>query len=268
MRISKRDLILQTIIQEYVKFHLPIGSAQLQVRMNLNISPSTIRIYLKKLSQEGALDQLHVSSGRVPTQSALQEYWTKTIHPKNTLRIKSLDHIANGVQEFGLFCKVAKTHKDLLKEVMSVADRYLILVFDRSEIVLKYSDLVKRFLSNLIGCDILQLKKISAQVGLYELHDKIEQIFSLSHMLQSGESQVYALADQFGKMGMIEEILHPEFATSLQEGLYFKDFIPKGTMAVKHLAKLDEDAVSLFFFGRLESNFEEFLMHTCNEEVL
>lgn len=263
MRVSKRDLILKSIIQEYLKFGLPIGSSELQIKMNLNISPSTIRIYLKKLSDEGALNQLHISSGRIPTQSALENYWQDVIQPTRSLNIKSLDLVENSVSQFGIFCKVEKNSKDLLKEVMSVQDKYLVLAFDKSEIVLKYSEPVKRFLSNLVGCDIKELKNISSQVGLYELYDKIEKHFSSSHLLQKGESEVYAIAKEYGKIDVVDVLLSTGLISKLKEGIYFRDFVPRGCMAVKHLATVNDDDVSLFFFGRLESNFEEFLHYTC-----
>jgi heat-inducible transcriptional repressor len=258
-RVSKRDFILKSIIQEYLKYGLPIGSSELQIKMNLDISPSTIRIYLKKLSDEGALNQLHVSSGRVPTYSALENYWNDVLDPKRSLEIKNLDFVETKVKEFGLFCKVEKRSKDLLKEVMSVQDRYIILVFDKNEIVLKYTEQVKRFLSNLVGVDIKELKKITAQVGLYELHDKIEQIFTSDYLLQEGESEVYEIAREYKNFQIIDLLLNTELISTLKEGVYFKEFVPKGCMAVKQMARIDEDDVSLFCFGRIQSNFGEFL---------
>lgn len=263
MRVSKRDLILRAIIQDYLKFGLPIGSSELQVKMNLDISPSTIRIYLKKLSEEGALNQLHVSSGRIPTYSALENYWNDVIKPMHTLDINNLELIEESAKEFGIFCKVEKSAKDLLKEVISVEQRYIILVFQKNEIILKYSEQVKRFLSNLIGSDIKELKSISAQVGLYELHDKLEQLFATSHLLQEGESELYAIAKEVGNINFINLILNSELVSKLKIGVYFKDFVPSGCMAVKHLATVNGDEASLFCFGKIESNFEEFLHLTC-----
>ena len=67
MKINKRDLILNYIIEAYLDENTPIGSVDLGLRMDGLIPASTIRVYFKKLSDEGALKQLHISGGRMPT---------------------------------------------------------------------------------------------------------------------------------------------------------------------------------------------------------
>lgn len=90
---SKQALILESIIQAYLKSKMPIGSSELQMKMTLGISPSTIRIYFKKLSEEGSLVQLHVSSGRVPTHRALQGYWQERIDTSLPVEIKNIEKL-------------------------------------------------------------------------------------------------------------------------------------------------------------------------------
>lgn len=258
-RVSKRDAILEAIIQEYLRVKEPIGSSELQARMQIELSPSTIRIYLKELSEIGSLVQLHVSSGRIPTQDALMQYWTKRIDPENVLELRDLESVAQSVNDHSLYCVVEKIEKNTLKALHAMGEKFLVLEFEHDEVVLKYSQQVERFLKNLIGCEIRDLKRISAQVGLYALHDKLDQIFSHSHVLQAGEKEVYEIAKELQNSKVVEELLDPQFSFDLRHGIYFDGFIPLGCMAIKQSAIVDEDDAELFCFGRIESNFEGFL---------
>jgi heat-inducible transcriptional repressor len=258
MRISKRDLILEAIIQEYLNSGEPIGSNELQMKMNIEISPSTIRIYLKKLSDEGALVQLHVSSGRVPTNDALIDYWQNRINPTQALKIDDINRVQSNINDYGLYCIAQKSSREFLKEIIEVKDRFLILSFDKSEVVLKYSRQVKGFLSNLIGCEIRELKNISAQVGLYELYDKLHQMLNSSALFKAGESELYEIAKEINDESFLEHLLNSEFSFNLKEGVYFDGFVPSGCMAVKQLAIIEKDDAELFCFGKIGSDFESF----------
>ena len=257
--MTKRDIILEAIIQEYLNSGEPIGSSELQKCMDIEISPSTIRIYLNKLSQEGALVQLHVSSGRVPTNDALVQYWRDRLNPAKTMEIESIEDFENSANEFGLFCVAQKNSSEYLKEVIEVSGRFLILTFDTKEVVLKYTKQVKGFLSNLIGSEMRELKNISAQVGLYELYDKLHQILSSESIISVGESQLYEIAKAQQDMSFVEQLLNYEFSFGLKEGVYFDGFVPYGCLAVKQLATIEDEDASLFCFGQIGSNFGDFL---------
>ena len=59
MKIDKRDIILQSIIQAYLEQNTPVGSSVLESKIadifSQNIPASTIRVYFKRLSDEGAI---------------------------------------------------------------------------------------------------------------------------------------------------------------------------------------------------------------------
>jgi len=257
--MSKREIILEAIIQEYLSSGEPIGSSELKKCMDIEISPSTIRIYLNKLAQEGALVQLHVSSGRVPTNDALVEYWTNKLDPMETLEIGNAKSFEDSANEYGIFCVAQKKSGEFLREIIEVKGRFLILTFDKKEIVLKYSDPVNRFLSNLIGVEMRELKSISAQVGLYELYDKLDQILSHEPLISVGEAQLYEIAKEHSDGRFIEQLLNYEFSFGLKEGIYFDGFVPYGCLAIKQLATIEDEEASLFCFGEIDSDFENFL---------
>lgn len=259
-KTSKQELILEAIIQEYLRSKMPIGSSELQMKMTLDMSPSTIRIYFKKLSDVGSLVQLHVSSGRVPTHNALMDYWIDKIDTKNTIPLKSVEKVQNSIKEHNLFCVLEKSSESTFKEIVPAQGRFLILVFDNHEVILKYNTKVEQFLTTLLGCGMRTLKDIAAQVGLYELHEKLSVIFSQAPILREGEQEMYAIAKELRNDAFIQRFQKLHFIESMEDGIYFDGFVPKGCMAVKQKAKLKESSapVELFCFGRIESDFESF----------
>ena len=264
--MTKRDIILEAIIQEYLSSGEPIGSSELQKCMDIDISPSTIRIYLNKLSQEGALVQLHVSSGRVPTNDALVEYWVDKLNPADILEIDSIEKLENSADKLGLFCVVQENSLEFLKEVINVSGRFIILNFSTKEVVLKYSEQIDRFLSNLIGSEMRDLKHISAQVGLCELYDKLDQILNHDSIMSVGESKLYEIAKGYSDRSFVEQLLNYEFSFGLKDGVYFDGFVPSGCLAVKQLATIEDEEASLFCFGDISSDFQSFLNGGLYEE--
>ncbi|ACZ12380.1 HrcA family transcriptional regulator [Sulfurospirillum deleyianum] len=259
-KASKQELILESIIQAYLKSKAPIGSSELQMKMTLGLSPSTIRIYFKKLSDEGSLEQLHVSSGRVPTLSALRGYWEEKLDVTHPVKLKSIDTLKHVTHSHQLFCIVEPSTDLLFKEILVVDKRFLILVFDKHEVVLQYNNKVEHFLQRFIGCTMQELKDIAAQVGLYELHDKLLALFSHASLLREGDKVIYSIAHELQNDALIRTFQMLHFVKSIENGLYFDGFVPRGCMAIKQKAQLldEESTVDLFCFGRIESDFETF----------
>jgi len=258
MKLSKREIILESIIKEYLKSKSPIGSSELQERMTLDISPSTIRIYFKRLSEEGSLVQLHVSSGRIPTEMALRNYWMSKIEPEKPIEIDDIGKIQNAIRDYGLYCILKKSKNSIFNEIMSVGKRFLILVFDDEEIVIKYHRKIEIFLNDFIGCSMKDLEKIASSVGLYELYSKLNNVFLQEALLKEGVSELYDIAQELNDETFIQRVVEPNFSDSLSIGVYFDDFVPRGCMAVKHNAIINEEALQMFCFGRLDSDFESF----------
>ncbi len=259
MKMSKSDLILESIIKEYLKSKSPIGSSDLQEKMMLDISPSTIRIYFKRLSEEGSLVQLHVSSGRVPTEMALRNYWIKKIEPQKPIVINDIDKIQNSIRNYGLYCVLKRNRKSTLNEIMKVGDRFLILIFDDEEFVIQYHAKIETFLNNFIGCDMEELSKIASSVGLYELYNKLNKVILQNALFKEGVNELYDIAQEYDDENFINKVIEPSFLDSLNVGIYFDDFVPKGCMAVKQNALVDEESLQIFCLGRLNSDFESFL---------
>ena len=67
MLSSRRQRVLEALIEEYVAYAQPVGSRTLVDRYELGVSPATVRNELSVLEGEGYLRSPHTSSGRIPT---------------------------------------------------------------------------------------------------------------------------------------------------------------------------------------------------------
>lgn len=74
MLSDRQRKILREVIEEYTETGEPVGSAILDKKYNLGISPATIRNEMVVLKKEGYLSQPHASAGRTPTAMAFRFY--------------------------------------------------------------------------------------------------------------------------------------------------------------------------------------------------
>lgn len=71
---EREELILQAVVHQYVTTAEPVGSRAVVKRYQLDISPATVRNVMSDLEEFGYLQQLHTSSGRVPTDKGYRYY--------------------------------------------------------------------------------------------------------------------------------------------------------------------------------------------------
>jgi len=71
---QRKELILNTIIKEYIKTGAPVGSSILVNKYKLNISSATVRNVMSDLEEAGFICQPYTSAGRVPTELAYNLY--------------------------------------------------------------------------------------------------------------------------------------------------------------------------------------------------
>ena len=65
---QREQLILQAVVHTYITTAEAVGSRALVKRFNLELSPASVRNVMADLEEAGFLEQLHTSSGRVPTK--------------------------------------------------------------------------------------------------------------------------------------------------------------------------------------------------------
>lgn len=71
---EREELILQAIVHLYITDAEPVGSRAVVKRFDLDISPATVRNVMADLEEAGYINQVHTSSGRVPTDKGYRYY--------------------------------------------------------------------------------------------------------------------------------------------------------------------------------------------------
>lgn len=257
--IDKKKILLEQIIKEYIKNPEPIGSEYLKMHLDIKISSATIRNYFKKMVEDGELEQLHISSGRVPTIRALKNYWQDRLLPLVPLKVDRVENLIDSAKEVGIFCIVKFYKPNRFVNLIKVKEKYLILELDDGEIVLSYSNAMERFLESFLNIEIRDLLNIATQVCANELKGKILHFLRREDITIEGSEELIDMAKK-------ETISHKKFITtingrvleSVQNGLYFEKIVPYGYLAVKQDIVIEDLSGKLFFLGSLCKNYEEF----------
>ena len=255
--IGKKEFLLQSIIKAYIENSEPIGSTQLKSMYDITYSPATIRGYFKKLGEEGYLAQEHVSSGRTPTIEALKEYWTNKINFNlDTVNLQAIQYYASDV---GVSVFIKKEKSDTLQNVLNVENKYMILEFSSFAINVKFSDALYRFLQDMLGVSLIDILKISKNVGANEIYESVNQT------LQNTDFDIFnykeflnlALTYNFDEL-TINTFLKGQILDQLKEGLYFEDFLPLDYIGICHKCKIDNEDVKMLVIGELPKDYEYF----------
>lgn len=77
---EREQLILQAVVHTYITTAEPVGSRSIVKRFGLNLSPATVRNVLADLEESGFVQQLHTSSGRIPTDKGYRYYIDYLMH--------------------------------------------------------------------------------------------------------------------------------------------------------------------------------------------
>jgi heat-inducible transcriptional repressor len=71
---EREQVILQAIVHTYITTAEAVGSRTIVKRYALDVSPATVRNTMADLEEGGFVEQLHTSSGRVPTDRGYRYY--------------------------------------------------------------------------------------------------------------------------------------------------------------------------------------------------
>lgn len=254
---DKKDLILDSIIQTYLLDNAPIGSSELN--LNLCIPASTIRVYLKRLSDEGLITQLHMSGGRIPTILTMQNYWqnywkkeqSESISIKNETFLKELS------KEFEIYCLVYGGRNLVLKEVFNLNTKFIVLDFEDKELVLKYEKEAWEFLQSLIGLELFSIENIAIKVSFVELVKKIASLRQNLIYYRSNEERAYEIYQNDEFVKLLDCGVHHCFKESLE----FEPLFREGFMGLKVDAQfLGEDA-NIILAGSVYTDYKKILKH-------
>lgn len=247
--MNKRELILNSIIKAYLNENNPIGSAELANKIEV-IPASTIRVYFKKLSDEGAITQLHISGGRIPTYQTMMNYWSKKLNLKN-IEIKNLQNFNNINLQFEIYCVIFRNFNEILNNVINYRDKFIILEFDKNEIVFKFSQKIYIFLSNLIGKTLNDLEVISSQIGLNELKEKILALKYSEICYITNENVAFKIFND-------TRFLNPNFLDNFDENLTFLSTFDNGFLGLKFDVKFQDKSLKMLCLGSVYENYEKY----------
>lgn len=229
---DKKDLILESIIQTYLLDNAPIGSNELN--SNLCIPASTIRVYLKRLSDEGLITQLHISSGRIPTILTMQNYWQnfwekeqdKNIHIKNESFLKELS------KEFEIYCLVYGGRSLVLKEVLDLNAKFIVL-------------------------DLSSIEKIALRVHFIDLVEKIASLRQNLICYRSNEERAYQIYQNDEFVKLLDCQIHRHFKESLE----FEPLFKEGFMGLKVDAQFLGEDVNIILAGSVYTDYKKILQY-------
>lgn len=91
---ERKRKILQAIINDYISTAEPIGSRTIARKYDLGISPATIRNEMADLELLGYIEQLHTSSGRIPSAKGYRLYVDALLSPE-TITENEINLISN-----------------------------------------------------------------------------------------------------------------------------------------------------------------------------
>lgn len=74
MLTDRQLLILQVIVDDFIRSAQPVGSRSLSKNDEISLSSATIRNEMADLEEMGYIEKMHTSSGRVPSQKGYRYY--------------------------------------------------------------------------------------------------------------------------------------------------------------------------------------------------
>lgn len=95
---DRKQALLGTIIEEYIKTVKPIGSQTIVDKYSLGVSPATIRNDMKELEDMGYITHPHTSAGRIPTEAGYRFYIQHFINRSRPLSHKPQQDLVDLVQ--------------------------------------------------------------------------------------------------------------------------------------------------------------------------
>ena len=251
----KYEEILEAVVKTFLETHEPIGSSTLKKRLPFDIAPATIRYYFNKMVERGELEQLHKSSGRIPTERTMKIYWRK--HLKDLEMIcDAMDQLTRISEKEELFVLLKPFKENRLKSVERIGERYLILVFESDEYVLRYQNQLETFLNDLIGYELDEVKQIAKDVGMMSLYHKMRAKNEEEITMINPEAiiRIAGRRSRWGKNHM-RLFLDGDVIEELSKGLHFEPLIPKGYMALRTEAVIEERPTKVVCMGAIDHDF-------------
>ncbi len=257
MAYNKR-VLLDRVIQEYLKQKEPIGSETLKATMQTKVSSATIRNYFKTLMNEGILIQHHVSGGRIPTNFAMKNYWRSKLDLQNLcFEIKDIEILKKACNQNHIFALIRKKIKQKFQKLINHQNQYLLLIFENGEIIIPYQQNLERFLNDLIGLESEEIKNIAHQVMANDLFTKIT-LLQNEEMIYFGLESLDFLITNPSFHHLFFEGIEGKMLDKLNNGVYFEPLMPEGFMSVIQSIIHQNQEARMLCMGSLMCDYQKF----------
>ena len=128
MEIKDRELLFK-IIDEYITYANPIGSAFLVKKKKMDCCSATVRNSMMDLEKLGYLYQPHTSAGRIPTENAYKLY-AEELNKDEKINQKIENKIESFLRELKIKDKLTKS-KVLAKIIAEISKNSVLLAFSK-----------------------------------------------------------------------------------------------------------------------------------------
>ena len=114
--ISRRNSVLEVVVDSYVTTASPVGSLTVSKKLRERLSPATIRNIMADLEEAGYITHPHTSAGRVPTETGYRYYVDSVMEPRQ---------LTQDEKEFveGALHQEADELEDLIKRAARIISR-------------------------------------------------------------------------------------------------------------------------------------------------
>lgn len=230
---QRKENILNWVVHKYVTAGRPISSESVFEGGNFNLSPASIRSILKELEEEGYLNQVHTSGGRVPSDKGYRAYVNSLLSLQNMAeeekkrldleydrRMEQLDNfLRNTSRTLADISKMAgfTIFSDISKETLKRLDIVKVSNKNYLSIIVTDANIIKHIPFNLEK----PFEKARLRALVSELNEKlkgvrIEDIKKILHSLKTSDENERYLYRELARV--IDELLRQDDSLYL-EGL-------------------------------------------------
>ncbi len=183
MLTNRQLLILQVIINDFIRSAQPVGSRTLSKKEDITFSSATIRNEMADLEELGFIEKTHSSSGRIPSEKGYRYYVDHLLSPRK-LSSKELVLIQSAFQE-----KIFELEKTVQKsaEILSDLTNYTSIVLGPklSENRLKQIQLVPVQPNKAVAIMITDSGHVENKTITFSEHLDVSDIEKLMNILNS-----------------------------------------------------------------------------------
>jgi heat-inducible transcriptional repressor len=174
---EKVELVLNELIQVYLIKSEPLSSTKLKELAKLPFSASSIRSYLKRLEENELVEKEHFSSGSYPSVKAMKSFWRENLKNRTIDTDSDLKQLS---EELDIYVMIEMFENQLLVDVYNLNNKFIVLEFEKEEVVFKYDDNLYTLFKSVKGILLDELKKYLLHIGLKKEYEKIKTLYKYS----------------------------------------------------------------------------------------